>query len=188
MARAMRAMCSSGQSQVASGSQLADNFFSSMRDMGIPSTGATVAGYWPVGGEIDVRPLMLRLHKSGHTCLLPVVEGSENPLIFRIWRPDDTLRDNLMGIAEPGPESTKATPDVVLCPLLAFDDEGWRLGQGGGYYDRTLKVLRDCGKVLVVGIAYDIQRMENLPRGPYDQPMDWLVSEKRAIRFERGTR
>ncbi len=184
-ARAARRERHNGQSDAVSSDRLADNFFSAMSDMKIPPTG-TIAGYWPVGGEIDVRPLMLRLHRSGYRCLLPVVEAAGKPLVFRIWRPDDTLYDNHMGIPEPGPEAMELTPEVVLCPLLAFDDEGWRLGQGGGYYDRTLKALRGRGNLLAVGIAYDMQCVAALPKGPHDQPLDWVVSEKRAMRFERG--
>ena len=73
-------------------------------------------------------------------------------------------------------------PDIVLAPLLAFDDAGRRLGYGGGYYDRTLRALRERGPILAVGVGYEAQLVETVPSGDDDEKLDWIVTEERAIR------
>ena len=144
-----------------------------------------VAGYWPLPEEIDVRPLMTNLHLSGHVLVLPVVVGRGQPLIFRQWRPSLPLDAGVYGIPVPGAEAPELTPGVLLVPLLAFDDEGRRLGYGAGYYDRTLAALRRAGDILAIGAAYAAQRMDSLPEEASDQRLDWVVTEEGAIRTGR---
>ena len=147
-----------------------------------------IAGYWPLPDEFDCRPLLFALHADGHACALPVVSGRDRPLTFRAWTPDTTLQVGSFGVQVPPDDAGTVRPDIVVTPLLAFDDDGYRLGYGGGYYDRTLADLRaqDRG-VLAVGLAFAGQRVAALPRDAGDEPLDWLVSESGAIQFAERT-
>jgi 5-formyltetrahydrofolate cyclo-ligase len=150
--------------------------------------GEIVAGYCPRGDEVDVRPLLAALHGQGIACALPVVERRASPLVFRVWEPGAALSEGAYGIPEPSASSEAVIPTIVLVPLLAFDRAGHRLGNGGGYYDRTLAVLRDEGKVLVVGVGFAAQEVACLPAESHDQRLDWVVTEKGAIRIAAGRR
>jgi 5-formyltetrahydrofolate cyclo-ligase len=142
----------------------------------------TVSGYWPMGDELDVRPLLTRLGEQGRVCALPVVAAPNEALVFRRWRPGDRLVPAGFGTHEPTPDQDPVVPDIVLAPLLAFDDAGRRLGYGGGYYDRTLSALRTRGRVLAVGVGYQAQRVVRVPAGAGDERLDWIVTEQQAIR------
>ena len=167
----------------ASAVRLKDNFTAAMAAMDFPPPGAAVAGYWAAGGEMDLGPLLAHLDGAGYACALPVVAARRAPLVFRRWRPEMELIEGPLGIGQPGPEAAELRPRVVLCPLLAFDGEGFRLGQGGGYYDRALGALRAAGPVAAVGIAFAVQQVEAVPRDRRDQRLDWAVTEQGAIRF-----
>lgn len=169
------------------GARLAVHFLNEVA----PAKGAAVAGYWPMRHEIDPRPLMERLHALGHPCLLPVTDGPDRPLRFRRWTPETVLVPAAYGTSVPPPEAPEIEPQILLIPLLAFDREGWRLGYGGGYYDRTLKALRrgqGQGEWpgLAAGLAYADQETVRVPRGPRDQPLDWIVTESAARRLNRA--
>ena len=143
-----------------------------------------VAGYWPLPDEFDCRPLLFALHADGHLCALPVVSGRDRPLTFRAWTPDTKLQTGSFGVSVPPDDAGTVRPDVVVTPLLAFDDDGYRLGYGGGYYDRTLADLRAQDRdVLAVGLAFAGQRVASLPHNDGDEPLDWLVSESGAVQF-----
>lgn len=141
---------------------------------------ATVSAYWPMGDELDPRPLMQALHAAGHGVALPVVVARGRALAFRAWAPGLALVDNVFGTQAPPVEAPAVTPGVVIAPLLAFDRLGYRLGYGGGYYDRTLRLLRAAGPVLAVGFAYAAQEVDAAPREPFDEPLDWIVTEREA--------
>ncbi len=141
-----------------------------------------VSAYWPIGSEIDPRPLMIHLHEDGHPIALPVTPARGNPLVFRAWRPDDTLEAAGFGTQVPLASQPELTPRVLIVPLLAFDRAGYRLGYGGGYYDRTLARLRQSGAVLAVGVAYAAQEVSQVPRDGNDQAVDWIVTEAESIR------
>jgi 5-formyltetrahydrofolate cyclo-ligase len=143
------------------------------------AAGAVVGGYWPIGDEADPRPLMEALHGLGFRLALPAVAGAA-PLTFRAWTPGQPLVEEPHGTREPPPTAPVLRPDVMLIPLLAFDGDGWRLGRGGGHYDRTLGALRAAGRVLAVGIAFAAQRVAAVPRDGYDQRLDWVVTEEGA--------
>src|SRR5262249_28612378 len=100
-----------------------------------------VTGFWPIKKGIDVPPLMQELAGAGCQLALPVVQGKGQPLLFRSWSPGDTLEAGVFGTLQPAAEHASVEPDALLVPLLACDEEGWRLGYGGGFYDRTLKGL-----------------------------------------------
>lgn len=142
-----------------------------------------VAGYWPFGSELDVRPILLHCHAIGRTVALPVSGPRGQALAFRDWDPSRPLAAGRYGIAEPGADRPAVAPAVVLVPLLGFDRAGHRLGYGAGYYDRTLVALRAAGPVLAVGVAFAAQEMEAVPRDGHDQPLDWIVTERAAFRI-----
>ncbi len=164
------------------GQRLAENFLAARAAIQVPR-GAAVSGYWPMAEEMDVRPLLQRLYAEGHMCALPVVPGKAVPLVFRRWQPGMALGQAGFNLSEPGPDSPEVRPDVMLAPLLAFDAEGYRIGWGGGYYDRTIAKLRAEGPVIVVGVAFEGQRVARVPRHEFDQRLDWIVTEKGARPF-----
>ena len=137
---------------------------------------ASVSGFSAIGEEIDPAPLLLHLIGAGHPIGLPVMQGKGKPLIFRAWKPGDEMSPAVWGISEPLPTRPEVIPDILLVPLLAFDAAGYRLGYGGGFYDRTLDRLRKLKPITAVGIAYDAQRMDAVPHLDYDQPLDWVLT------------
>jgi 5-formyltetrahydrofolate cyclo-ligase len=102
--------------------------------------------------------------------------------VFRAWRPGDALVAAGFGTQEPAADRPEVRPDIVLAPLLACDERGWRLGYGGGYYDRTLRRLRGDGAVLAVGVGYDEQVVAAVPHEDFDEPLDWIATDARLIR------
>ncbi len=160
---------------------LIDNFPVELAKMGGP-----VAGYWPFGGEIDCRPLMAALTKAGLAVALPRMDARDAQARFLMWE-GGPLRPDAFGVMAPPADAREIFPKLILTPLLAFDRRGQRLGQGGGHYDKTLARLKPQGAV-AVGIAYAAQEMDEVPTGPLDQPMDWIVTDKEAIRCWDGFR
>jgi 5-formyltetrahydrofolate cyclo-ligase len=139
------------------------------------------AGYWPVGSEIDGRPLLAALAKAGRTVLLPRMEGRNGPARFRVWRGSEPLSADAFGVPSPPKTAPDMAPKLILVPLLGFDRRGGRLGQGGGHYDRIIALYRPQGAV-AVGLAYAEQEMDRVPVGPHDAPLDWVLTPKEAIR------
>jgi 5-formyltetrahydrofolate cyclo-ligase len=138
---------------------------------------ATVSGYWPILSEIDIRPLLKSLHNLGHTVCLPIIVGRQVPLKFRHWSPSDRLQRASFNTFEPNEKKVQIEPEVVIVPLLAFDNKGHRLGYGGGYYDRTLNDF-DEADIVTVGVGYEAQFAERVPTGRNDVPLHWIVTEK----------
>ncbi len=147
-------------------------------------TPTVVSGFWPMAEELDIRPLMIDLHNEGCQLCLPVVTGKRQPLTFRAWRPGDALEQGVFGTLHPSPKREVLEPDALIVPLLACDQDGWRLGYGGGFYDRTLRGLRARKRVTAMGVAFDAQFIdEEVPHGPDDERLDWLLTDKRACAF-----
>ncbi len=140
-----------------------------------------VSAYWPMGTEIDPRPLMERLHALGHPLCLPVVIGKGQALVFRAWTPGESLEPAGFGTLAPTADRPRLAPRVVLTPMLAFDRRGYRLGYGGGFYDRSLRALRAEHRLLAVGLGYGAQEVPLVPRDDKDQRLDWVVTETEAI-------
>lgn len=140
-----------------------------------------VAGYWPVGGEIDGRPLLAALAKAGRKICLPRMETRAGPARFFVWRAGDALKADAFGVPSPPPTGSELSPRLILVPLLAFDRSGHRLGQGGGHYDRIISLYRAHGAV-AVGLAYAEQEMEQVPVGEHDAQLDWILTPDEAIR------
>ncbi|MBT3533895.1 MAG: 5-formyltetrahydrofolate cyclo-ligase, partial [Rhodospirillaceae bacterium] len=107
-------------------------------------------------------------------------------LCFRRWEPGDAMTTSTFGVSEPLASAAAVTPDVVATPFLAYNAQGFRLGYGGGYYDRTLRALRQSVPgLLAVGLGYAAQDMAALPYDDHDEALDWLVNERGAQQFPR---
>jgi 5-formyltetrahydrofolate cyclo-ligase len=153
-------------------------------DAGIVPKGAILSGYWPLEGEMDIRPALAALHGLGHVVGLPIVIAKNAPLVFRRWEPGMALVQGNFRVLTPPPDSPQVRPDMLLVPLLAFDREGYRLGYGGGFYDRTLEKLRGEAQAVGIGIAFAAQEVPEVPRGPSDRRLDFVATELEIIIIE----
>jgi len=134
------------------------------------------AGYMPINSELSPIALMMALGGKGASLSLPCTPPPGQALAFYRWQAGAPLRDGRYGTQEPDQAAPMVRPNVILVPLLAFDDHCWRLGYGGGYYDRTLGQLRHDGAPLIaVGIAYAGQKLDKVPVGAYDVPLDAVL-------------
>ncbi len=146
-----------------------------------PFAGKTIAGYMPIQTEIDPLAVMAKMAISGFVTV-PVIEAADQPLKFRQWRPDSEMLPGPFGAKVPL-SGAWLEPEVLIVPLVAFDRQGGRLGYGGGFYDRTLEMLRARRETIAVGFAYGAQEAENLPLEPTDQPLDAIVTERETVLF-----
>ncbi len=139
---------------------------------------ATVAAFWPMDDEPDLRPLLSQWVENGIGVALPVVRERNAPLAFLPWTPEAELRAGPYGIQEPvaGPD---VLPDVVLVPTLGYTEQGDRLGYGGGYYDRTLAALRERGHPFItIGIAWSCGELDaDYQAASHDVPLDAVLTQ-----------
>ncbi len=135
------------------------------------------AVYLPQGGEFDPLPLAAVLRAGGATLCLPTVTEPDCALTFRAWSPGDPMAPDAVGVPAPLEAAGVCTPDLIVAPLLAFDGGGRRLGQGGGYYDRTLQALRASARVFALGLAYAGQAVDDLAAAEHDQRLDGVLTE-----------
>ncbi len=142
-----------------------------------------VAAYMPIHLEINVLPLMRALADAGHVLALPCIKRKAHPLEFRTYNIGDKLRRGAFGTREPLRDAHIVTPDIVLLPLLAFARDGYRLGYGGGFYDRTLQVLRAQKQIIACGTAYSGQEVPTLPTDRYDERLDCVLTETGIKRY-----
>jgi 5-formyltetrahydrofolate cyclo-ligase len=136
---------------------------------------------WPYKNEYDVRHLAAALRRRGATTAMPVVVAPKTPLIFREWHPGVKLADGPLGIPYPV-DSREVQPDHVLLPMLGWDAQGYRLGYGGGFFDRTLASL--ARRPRVIGLAYEQAYMQTIQPQPHDVPVDFVVTERGVYRRE----
>lgn len=129
---------------------------------------------WPFKAEFDARALVVKLLSEKWRAALPVVVGPQRPMEFRAWAPDSEMTSGVWGIPVPKSRDT-VTPDLVLVPLVGFDRANYRLGYGGGYFDRTLAAL--CARPLAIGVGYELGRLDSVEPQPHDVPMDFIVTE-----------
>jgi 5,10-methenyltetrahydrofolate synthetase len=141
--------------------------------------GRIVSFYWPFRGEPDLRPLIDHVLAEGGTAALPVVVEKGRPLVFRSWRPGEALEPGVWKIPVPK-DGRVVTPDIVLAPVVGFDGDCFRLGYGGGFFDRTLAGM--SAKPWVIGVGYDCQRIATIFAQPHDVPMDAVVTESGTVR------
>jgi len=138
-----------------------------------------VAFCWPIKHEPDVRAIVPHWSGCGTRAALPVVVQEGAPLAFRYWAPETPLEPDRYGIPTPM-AGEWLIPDLILLPLNGFDGEGYRLGYGGGYFDRTLAALTP--RPLAVGVGFEINRLPSIRPESHDQRLDWLVTEAGAVR------
>lgn len=135
---------------------------------------ATVGFYWPFRGEFDARPLARELVDAGTVLALPAVVQPKTPLEFRRWRPRIEMELGVYNIPFPKARDL-VTPDLLLVPLVGFDAAGYRLGYGGGYYDRTIAAM--ASRPFALGIGFEMSRLATIYPQPHDLPMDAIVTE-----------
>ena len=135
--------------------------------------GTVFSAYWPIKGEADLRPLMADLHAQGIRIALPLVETKAAPLVFRQWTPDTTMVRGDWNIPVPPPDSPVVTPLVSLAPLVGWEDGGYRLGYGGGYFDRTLAGLHP----FTIGVGLQSARLATIFPQPHDIALNVIVTE-----------
>lgn len=144
-----------------------------------PHRGKVLAGYMAMRTEID--PAAAMIAHQGPVCV-PVIQGPGQPLRFREWTPGCAMTPGEFGAAIPA-EGAWLEPEILIVPLVAFDRRGFRLGYGGGFYDRTLEGLRARRPTLAVGFAFAAQEMPQVPIEPTDQPLDAIVTEIGILTF-----
>lgn len=142
--------------------------------------GQVLSGYMPMRTEIDPLPAMAAHAAAGGRVCVPVIPGRAQPLRFREWTPDCALEEGPFGARVPA-GGDWLVPQVLIVPLLSFDRRLFRLGYGGGFYDRTLEGLRAAGPVTAIGYAFAAQEVAEVPIEPTDQPLDLVVTETGVI-------
>ena len=147
--------------------------------------GRVFAAYWPIKGEPDLRPLLSDLHGAGVTICLPLVEQKAAPLVFRRWTPETRMVRGDWNIPVPPPEADILTPDFTLAPLIGWDARGYRLGYGGGYFDRTLAALEP--KPVAIGIGFQSAQLATIFPQPHDIPLDVILTEAGVQFFSEMT-
>ena len=133
--------------------------------------------YWPHRGEYDPMPVISRLIARGGQVALPLVVAKAQPLEYRAWRPGMEMTPSPQSFGIPHPaEGPAVTPDAMLIPLLGFDGDGYRLGYGGGYFDRTLAAL--APRPTTIGVGFELGRLASIYPQPHDIPIDMIVTEQ----------
>ena len=139
----------------------------------------SIGGYFPVNYEVDDLEILKEFAKKNYQISLPVIKKNFN-MDFYKWSFDDPLKINQYGIPEPNSKKL-IYPDVILVPLVAFDNNLNRLGYGGGYYDRVIKKLSKKNKILKIGLAFSIQKINSVPVTKYDKKLDYIVTDKYTL-------
>ena len=139
-----------------------------------------VGGYFPVNSEIDILVFLKKLEQNGKQICLPVIK-SNNKMDFYTWSFKDLLKLNKFGIPEPE-KNKKVIPDIMLVPLVAFDKRLYRIGYGGGYYDRYFEKFEGKKKILKIGIAHTCQKISKVPINKFDKKLDIIITEKYILK------
>lgn len=153
-------------------------------EQGFPLLQKNVVGFcWPYRGEYDLRPAMNFLRVHGATLALPEVLENGMPLRFRRWWPEAPMKTGAYAI--PVPDNTEVmTVGAIIMPLVGFDQQGYRLGYGGGYFDRTLAAIDP--RPLTIGVAFEVLRLDSVHPQPHDIAMDFVVTEAGIYRVTDG--
>ena len=144
---------------------------------------AKLALCWPIRGEYDARHFARTLRERGALTALPVVVAPRQPLVFREWHPGVRLEKGPLGIPYPA-GSPEVVPNAVLLPMNGWDAAGYRLGYGGGFFDRTLASL--AKRPAVIGVTYEMAKMQTIHPQSWDIPVDWVVTERGVYRRDAG--
>ena len=145
--------------------------------------GKTIAFCWPYQAEYDARSLIVRLLARGARAALPVVVAPRQPMVFKLWTPDTKMRAGVYDIPVPE-DSPEVVPDVALPPLAGFDEQGYRLGYGGGFFDRTLAAL--APRPMTIGVGFELARVPTIYPQWHDIPLDYIATEIGVHRREAG--
>jgi len=137
-------------------------------------------GYYPSNYEIDDLAILDLLEKKNFKVSLPIIK-KDNQMNFYRWSRSDPLRVNKFGIPEPV-SSKIFYPDILLVPLVAYDNNLNRLGYGGGYYDRFIEKLEKTKKIIKIGLAFSFQKISSIPIDQYDKRLDFIITEKKILR------
>ena len=171
--RGERGMLSVAERQAA-GAALAPHLSAFLSDR-FDLRGRVFSGYWPIKGEPDLRPLLVDLHRQGVCVALPLVEVKAAPLVFRRWTPETRMVRGDWNIPVPPPEAEAVTPEIALAPLVGWTDDRFRLGYGGGYFDRTLASLSP--RPFTIGVGFQSARLATIYPQPHDIRLDAIVTE-----------
>lgn len=140
---------------------------------------ACIGAYWPLPDEIDCRPLLKDLHSNGFHIALPIVTDQDMPMLYRAWATGDSLIQGYKTAQQPAADKKILQPDLLLIPLFGFRRDGYRLGRGGGFYDRTLADWRANGvHCVTIGLGHANREVPDLSIEAYDEKLDWIVTEK----------
>ncbi|MFC3086160.1 5-formyltetrahydrofolate cyclo-ligase [Tabrizicola soli] len=137
--------------------------------------GRVFSGYWPIKGEPDLRPLLAELHEAGALVALPLVEVKASPLVFRRWTPGTRMVRGDWNIPVPPPDAPVVTPEISLAPVVGWTGDCYRLGYGGGYFDRTLASLSP--RPFTIGIGFQSARLATIYPQPHDIRLDAILTE-----------
>ena len=137
-----------------------------------------VGSYFPFRNEISTKLIHELLFSLGFEISLPCINDKDQNLTFRNWKIKDDLEKNKYGILQPKEDAIEDRPEMIFVPLLGFSMSGYRLGYGGGYYDRFIDTKNKAGKIITVGFGYTFQEVNNLPIESHDQKLNWILTEK----------
>jgi len=153
---------------------LAAHVLAYIRSLGAPA-GRALSGYWPIKGEPDLRPVMRAALDDGWRIVLPLVQTRAAPLVFRLWTPDTAMVRGHWGIFEPPRDARVIVPDVLIAPVVGWDNAGYRLGHGGGYFDRTLAAM--VKSPIVIGTGLHSANVATIFPQPHDIAMSVIVTD-----------
>lgn len=172
-----RALCRAARKEAHADPEAGEEALEHLQNILDSLKGRTLAGYMPIHSEIDPRPAMAAF--NGPVCV-PVIEAPARPLLFREWTSKSVMEAGEFGAQIPV-AGEFVTPQVLIVPLLGFDARGYRLGYGGGFYDRTLEILRLRTPITAIGFAYAAQELEEVPIEDTDEPLDLIVTDRGVL-------
>ena len=137
-----------------------------------------IGSYFPFKNEISTKPIHKLLFSLGFKLSLPFIDDKDQNLTFRSWKANDDLEKNKYGILQPKKDTIEDHPVIIIVPLVGFSMAGYRLGYGGGYYDRFIDAKNKTSKIITVGFGYTFQEVKDLPIESHDQKLNWILTEK----------
>ena len=137
-----------------------------------------IGSYFPFRNEISTKLIHELLFSLEFEISLPCVNDEDQNLIFRNWKTNDDLVKNKYSILQPKDDAIEDYPEMIIVPLVGFSMSGYRLGYGGGYYDRFIGAKNKSGKIITVGFGYTFQEVNDLPIESHDQKLNWILTEK----------
>lgn len=149
------------------------------------NAGDIVSGFIAIQSEINPMALMVALEKQGAKLCLPRIDEASKTIDFLDFSFGDELIEGPMGTLEPRAEKTPLIPNIMLVPFLAFDKNGYRLGYGGGFYDKKIAQLAQNNDLITIGIGFDNQLIDEVPIEPHDKPLDYVLTEKQIFKFRK---